>query len=92
MNSYHELLLTRETLPTPIPRGVTGESHWPIIKCGEHNENGLRIGGIFMPNQDLPTQEGEWPHVCLIFENRKIIGSASLIAPKVLVTAAHLLE
>ena len=35
---------------------------------------------------------GEWPHACLIFSNGNIIGGASLIASKVLITAAHLLQ
>merc|ERR1712156_811651 len=38
------------------------------------------------------TQEGEWPHACLIFNEGAAIGGASLIAPGVLLTAAHLLE
>jgi len=53
----------------------------------------------------ISTQEGEWPHVCIILHNKDnlplptiimneetIIGEASLIAPKVLLTAAHLLQ
>ena len=65
---------------------------WPIIKCGEHNDRGLQNFGIFLPIAGRSTQEGEWPHMCLIFENSKVIGGASLIAPKVLVTAAHIVQ
>ena len=40
------------------------------------------------------TQEGEWPHACILYkkdggEDLKIFGGASLIAAGVLVTAAH---
>jgi hypothetical protein len=45
----------------------------------------MKISGI-------SSQEGEWPHACLIFHKDKVIGGASLITPKVLVTAAHILE
>ena len=38
------------------------------------------------------TQEGEWPHACLVFNEGATIGGASLIAPGVLLAAAHLLE
>merc|ERR1712176_952365 len=48
---------------TAIPEAI---ENWPIIECGIHNENGIsqkdvtqRIGGI-------SSQEGEWPHACII--------------------------
>ena len=57
--------------------------------CGKHNENGSADNRIQIKVPGISSQEGEWPHMCLIFENGDIIGGASLIAPKVLVTAAH---
>jgi len=53
------------------------------VECGLHNKNGI---------EGIPAKEGEWPHSCIIFHNEEIIGSASLIAPEVLVSVAHKLE
>ena len=44
------------------------------------------------------TQHGEWPHACLLFDTSSevsgglFIGGASLIAPGVIITAAHKVE
>ena len=44
------------------------------------------------------TQHGEWPHACLLFDTSPevagglFIGGASLIAPGVIITAAHKVE
>ena len=43
------------------------------------------------------TQHGEWPHACLLFDTSEVagglfIGGASLIAPGVIITAAHKVE
>ena len=44
------------------------------------------------------TQHGEWPHACLLFDMSPtvpgglFIGGASLIAPGVIITAAHKVE
>ena len=48
--------------------------------------------------EDVTSQPGEWPHTCVVLENNKedwslnLLGGASLIAPKIIVTAAHILE
>jgi hypothetical protein len=47
--------------------------------------------------KDKSTQEGEWPYTCAIFKkntkgNDEFVGGATLIAPGVLVTAAHKIE
>jgi len=62
------------------------------VTCGTHNENGIPRNGISMKISGISSQEGEWPHACLIFHKNKVVGGASLITPKVLVTAAHILE
>ena len=63
-----------------------------VQACGIHNANGIRQGGVQTFAAGVSSQEGEWPHTCIIFNNGNTIGSASLIASKVLITAAHLLE
>jgi len=83
------------------------EKNWPDVgNCGLHNPSGLpRKDGVVEKIPGISTQEGEWPHVCIILHNKDnlplptiimneetIIGEASLIAPKVLLTAAHLLH
>ena len=67
------------------------EPNFPT-QCGIHNPNGLARGGVTAKMEGASTQEGEWPHACLIFNEGATIGGASLIAPGVLLTAAHLLE
>ena len=48
--------------------------------------------------EDVTSQPGEWPHTCVVLEKNNedlslnLLGGASLIAPKVVVTAAHILE
>ena len=68
---------------------------WPNIEnCGLHNPEGIHKDGSKKKMGRRPTHEGEWPHTCVILHKNKeiIIGEASLIAPKVLLTAAHLFE
>ena len=65
-------------------------------RCGVHTPEGLGFAKI----QGKLTQEGEWPHTCLLFRldgganfaTPEIFGGASLIAAGVLVTAAHKVE
>ena len=71
---------------------IVPEPNWPRIECGLHNENGITQNGVTLSNPKVSSQEGEWPHACLIFHKGTFIGGASLIAPKVLVTAAHKLQ
>jgi hypothetical protein len=72
----------------------------PYTSCGVHNPQGLKRGGVavkYEPStgKQVTSQEGEWPHTCLILMidngglQETLIGGASLIAPKVAVTAAH---
>jgi len=58
------------------------------VECGSHNKNGIEGGSP----EGISAKNGEWPHACIIFHNEEIIGSASLIAPEVLVSVAHKLE
>ena len=66
------------------------------VKCGVHNVNGLKRGGIPVryvnSNAPFPSQQGEWPHTCIILKDSELLGGASLIAPKIVVTAAHIIR
>ena len=74
----------------------------PVI-CGKHNQFGLKRGGVGVSythsnGKPVTSQEGEWPHTCLILKiengglQERLVGGASLIAPKVVVTAAHIIR
>ena len=76
----------------PLPIVPEPKKAWTKFECGIHNENGITQNGVTMANPKVSSQEGEWPHACLIFHKGTFIGGASLIAPKVLVTAAHKLQ
>jgi len=80
-------------VPTPPPV----KSYQP--KCGQRNINGLgaRIQGF----QENESQLGEWPHMCAVLKETRIGDSepvniyqcgGSLIAPGVVLTAAHCVE
>ena len=60
-----------------------------IHNCGMHNPDGLGYTQV----KGISSQEGEWPHACLMFHMSKgspeYFAMATLIAPGVLVTAAH---
>ena len=75
----------------------------PPVKCGIHNQFGLKRGGVgvsytYSNGKPVTSQEGEWPHTCLILKieneglQERLVGGASLIAPKVVVTAAHIIK
>ena len=81
--------------PLPPPEPYTG--------CGVHNPQGLKRGGVavkYEPStgKQVTSQEGEWPHTCLILMidneglQETLVGGASLIAPKVAITAAHIIR
>ena len=74
------------------PEQIPEPEVWPIIECGIHNEYGVSQNDVKQRIRGISSQEGEWPHACIIFHKGQLIGGASLIAPKVLVTAAHILE
>ena len=66
----------------------------PVLKCGTHNANGLDIRVTKPSDREFATQFGEWPHACLLYKlnslnNYEFVGGASLIAPGVVLTAAH---
>jgi len=81
-----------EFVPPPPPK-----SYQP--KCGQRNINGLgaRIQGF----KEGESQLGEWPHMCAVLKETRIGDSepvkiyqcgGSLIAPGVVLTAAHCVE
>ena len=68
-------------------------------KCGfrNHNDAVVRIGG---GQETVEAGFGEWPHMCIILrqvitpdtgeeESWEYAGGASLIAPNIVLTAAH---
>ena len=61
-------------------------------KCGLHTPDGLAFAIV----KEKSTQEGEWPHTCLMYQmdggKPEYFGGATLIAAGVLVTAAHEVE
>ena len=88
-----------ENIPGAFNRG----NPLPPVKCGIHNQFGLKRGGVGVSythsnGKPVTSQEGEWPHTCLILKiengglQERLVGGASLIAPKVVVTAAHIIR
>lgn len=86
--------------PTPDPNGCFGSSCPYRQRCGKHNTGGI---GVRINNLDKfsgSTQFAEWPHMCAILrisqnQGREVnlyVGGASLIAPGILLTAAHVFE
>ena len=79
--------------PAPTPPPKTGYTP----QCGQRHTRGLGIQLKGLSNREA--QIGEWPHMCAIMKAplvlqpraqfRTIIGGASLIAPGIVVTAAH---
>ena len=68
----------------------------PSTPCGKRNTQGL---AVFKPQDGVQTTKaGEWPFACLLKQKdfdgsrAKTLGGATLIAPGILVTAAHKLE
>ena len=61
-------------------------------KCGLHTPDGLAFAVV----KDKSTQEGEWPHTCLMYKMEggkpEYFGGATLIAAGVLVTDAKTVE
>ena len=64
------------------------------IQCGQRNPSGIPIFGG-KPIDGDTTKSGEWPFTCLIYQlgdQQKFLGGASLLAPGILLTAAHNLQ
>ena len=84
------------TLPIGVQSGTNNFSSIqkiPVQICGIHNPEGLALA----KQTGKLTQEGEWPHICIMYNvniknDYSYIGGATLIAPGVLVTAAHEVE
>jgi secreted trypsin-like serine protease len=86
---------------TEDPNNCIGASSCPYRqRCGRHNSGGI---GVRIQNLDKfsgSTQFGEWPHMCAILKKSQVggrevnlyVGGASLIAPGILLTAAHVVE
>ena len=75
---------------TPVPAAPNNTT----LRCGTHNPNGLDIKVTKPSDREFATQFGEWPHTCLLYklnslDNYEFVGGASLIAPGVVLTAAH---
>merc|ERR1712018_942352 len=84
----------------PDPNNCFGKSCPYRQRCGRHNEGGL---GVRIQNLDkfsAGTQFGEWPHMCAVLKLSQVggrqvnlyVGGASLIAPGILLTAAHVVN
>jgi len=85
---------------TPDPNNCFGASCPYRQRCGRHNQGGI---GVRIQNLDKfagSTQFGEWPHMCAILQLSQVggrevnlyVGGASLIAPGILLTAAHVVN
>ena len=85
---------------TPDPNNCFGASCPYRQRCGRHNQGGI---GVRIQNLDKfagSTQFGEWPHMCAILQLSQVggrevnlyVGGASLIAPGILLTAAHVVK
>ena len=66
------------------------------IKCGIHNPNGLNNVKYVSsdPTKPVFSQFGEWPHACMVLktDTEEFLGGASLIALKIVITAAHIVR
>ena len=82
------------------PNSCLGTSCPYRQRCGRHNAGGI---GVRIQNLDKfsgSTQFGEWPHMCAILKKSQVggrevnlyVGGASLIAPGILLTAAHVVK
>ena len=71
----------------------------PTSRCGTHNVNGVEFrienGNGNGNGEEIPTQFGEWPFMCLIYKGVNTLTfdefecGATLLTPGVVLTAAH---
>ena len=79
-----------KTAPVGPKSPVKPKTYQP--SCGQRNVNGIDIR-VTSPNDGKKaTQIGEWPHVCVLYKNDEFVGGASIIAPGIILTAAHKVE
>ena len=79
------------SLPIDVQSGTNNFSsiqRIPAQICGIHNSEGLAMA----KQTGKLTQGGKWPHICIMYNVNSYLGGATLIAPGVLVTAAHEVE
>ena len=82
-------------LDPEIPNEISNPSSKANLykpSCGQRNTNGIDIRVIDPIDGKKATQFGEWPHVCVLYKNNEFVGGASIVAPGVVVTAAHKVE
>jgi len=80
------------TVTEPDPPPVDPKPTPFVSKCGTHNPTGLGTEAKVPQDGEKSTSFGEWPFVCLLYQNDNLLGGASLIAPGVVLTAAHKIE
>jgi len=81
-----------------IPDVLTAPGYVP--QCGQRNSNGIGVRIHHNSLKDTSTQFGEWPHMCAVLNKTEIAGTehnlyvcgGSLIAPNVVLTAAHCVD
>eukprot|EP00093_Oithona_nana_P002816 02816.XXX_3144_4816_1 [CDS] Oithona nana genome sequencing. len=96
-NTYEDpklpVIADEPTYPYPTANGYKPQ-------CGQHNTDGVGVRISHTNIDDKRTQFGEWPHMCAVL-NKTLIGGVehnlyvcggSLIAPNVILTAAHCLD
>jgi len=96
-NTYEDpklpVIADEPTYPYPTANGYKPQ-------CGQHNTDGVGVRISHTNIEDKRTQFGEWPHMCAVLNKTLISGvehnlyvcGGSLIAPNVILTAAHCLE
>ena len=84
---YNIIINIFQTKPKP-----SGPQPIEAPRCGLHKPEGLALAKV----SGRLTQEGEWPHTCLMYNLARgrpvYFGGATLIAAGVLVTAAHKIQ